>query len=80
MSHIKNISYISNDCINILKINTICTNMMRGEPHRNGSWSGILGMLRDDKCDFVVGGFFPDYDVHDDFGVTADYLQDAYTW
>lgn len=80
MSHIKNIPYISNDCINIFKINTICTNMMRGEPYRNGSWSGILGMLRDDKCDFVVGGFFPDYDVHDDFGVTADYFQDAYTW
>lgn len=45
-----------------------------------GSWTGILGRLRNDNCDFVVGGFFPDYDVHDDFGVTADYLQDAYTW
>lgn len=54
--------------------------MSRGEPFHNGSWSGILGLLRNDQCDFVVGGFFPDYDVHDDFGVTAAYLQDAYTW
>lgn len=54
--------------------------MSRGEPFGNGSWDGILGLLRDDQCDFVVGGFFPDYDVHDDFGVTAAYLQDAYTW
>lgn len=62
------------------KISTFCTNLSRGEPHGNGSWSGILGMLRDDKCDFVVGGFFPDYDVHDDFGVTSAYLHDQYTW
>lgn len=54
--------------------------MSRGEPFGNGSWDGILGDLRDDKCDFAVGGFFPDYDVYDDFGVTATYLQDAYTW
>lgn len=25
----------------------------------NGSWTGILGLLRNDQCDFVVGGFFP---------------------
>lgn len=49
--------------------------MDRGEPQGNGKWSGILGLLRDDQCDFVVGGFFPDYDVHDDFGVTAAYFQ-----
>lgn len=54
--------------------------MDRGEPQTNGSWDGILGMLRGDQCDFVVGGFFPDNDVHDDFGVTTSYLQDAYTW
>lgn len=64
-----------------LKVATTCiSNMTRGESMNNGSWSGILGLLRNDRCDFVVGGFFPDYDVHDDFGVTSDYLQDAYTW
>lgn len=61
-------------------VETFCTDMNRGEPYGNGSWSGILGMLRDDQCDFVVGGFFPDYEVHDDFGVTKTYFQDAYTW
>lgn len=54
--------------------------MERGEPLRNGTWSHILGMVRNDECDFAVGGFFPDYDVHDDFGVTGTYLQDSYTW
>lgn len=67
-------------CFIFVKISTFCTDLSRGEPFRNGSWSGILGLLRNDQCDFVVGGFFPDYDVHDDFGVTAAYLQDAYTW
>lgn len=52
----------------------------RGEPLQNGSWTNLLGMLRNGECDFVVGGFFPDNDVHDDFGVTAPYLQDTYTW
>lgn len=53
--------------------------MSRGEP-ANDSWSGLLGMLRNDQCDFVVGGFYPDFDVYGDFGVTTTYLQDAYTW
>lgn len=54
--------------------------MDRGEPFGNGSWSHLLGMLRNDECDFVVGGFFPDFDVLDDFGVTHAYFQDSYTW
>lgn len=33
--------------------------MDRGESMGNGSWTGILGLLRNDQCDFVVGGFFP---------------------
>lgn len=64
----------------MFQIDVFCTNMTRGEPYGNGSWSGILGMLRNDQCDFVVGGFYPDYDVYHDFGVTTTYLQDAYTW
>lgn len=62
------------------QINTICTVMDRGERFDNGSWDALLGMLRNDECDFVVGGFFPDFDVHDDFGVTNTYFQDSYTW
>lgn len=62
------------------KVNTICTKKSRGEPFGNGSWSHLLGMLRNDQCDFVVGGFFPDFDVHNDFGVTTSYLQDSFTW
>lgn len=54
--------------------------MSRGEPFGNGSWSNLLGKLRNDECDYVVGGFFPDHDVHDDFGVTNTYFQDTYTW
>lgn len=54
--------------------------MSRGEPFGNGSWSDVLGMLRNDECDFVVGGLYPDDDIHDDFAVTTPYLQDASTW
>lgn len=54
--------------------------MDRGEPMDNGTWSDLLGMLRRDECDFVVGGFFPDNEVHYDFGVTGAYFQDSYTW
>lgn len=53
--------------------------MSRGE-NNNGKWSNLLGMIRGDFCHFAVGGFFPDNDVHDDFGVTVTYLQDTYTW
>lgn len=62
------------------QIDTFCTNLARGEPHGNGSWSELLGMLRNDECDFLVGGFFPDFEVHNDFGVTNSYFQDSYTW
>lgn len=54
--------------------------MDRGEPMENGSWSGLLGMVRNDQCDFAVGSFFADYDVHDDLGVTTPYFDDFYTW
>lgn len=43
----------------IHQIRTFCTDMDRGESMGNGSWTGILGLLRNDQCDFVVGGFFP---------------------
>lgn len=37
-------------------------------------------MIQRDECDFIVGGFFPDNEVHSVFGITAPYLQDSYTW
>lgn len=53
--------------------------MPRGEL-KNGSWTGLLGLLRNDRCDFVIGGFFPDNEVHEDFGETSTYFEDTYTW
>lgn len=63
-----------------LQLNITCLIMHRGEKMDNGSWSNLLGMLRDDKCDFIVGGFFPDNEVHVDFSVSNTYFQDTYTW
>lgn len=40
----------------------------------------MLGMLQNRRCDLLVGGFFPDNDVHMDFAVTNTYMQDTYTW
>lgn len=59
-----------------------CTNMSRGERDVDnlGKWSNLLGMIRGGMCHFVLGGFFPDNDVHDDFDVTVTYLDDTYTW
>lgn len=54
--------------------------MSRGEVEGDGKWSNLLGMIRGDMCHFVLGGFFPDNDVHDDFDVTVPYLDDTYTW
>ncbi|XP_037024283.1 uncharacterized protein LOC119066111 [Bradysia coprophila] len=59
--------------------NIICSSLPRGDMH-NGSWTGLLRLVREDKCDFVFGGFFPDNDVHEDFGHTSSYFEDTYTW
>lgn len=40
----------------------------------------MLGDLAARNCDLLVGGFFPDNDVHEDFAATAYYMQDTYTW
>lgn len=66
--------------------NTVCSTMERGERDdeengdHNGSWSDLLGQLQAKRCDLLVGGFFPDNDVHEDFAVTNTYMQDTYTW
>uniref|UniRef100_A0A182PMW1 Ionotropic glutamate receptor C-terminal domain-containing protein n=1 Tax=Anopheles epiroticus TaxID=199890 RepID=A0A182PMW1_9DIPT len=62
------------------KVNVSCREMDRGELQPDGSWSDLLGLMRDDECDIIAGGFNPDFDVHDEFGSTTLYLQDYHTW
>lgn len=62
------------------KLNVTCLNMDRGEPMEDGSWSHLLGEVRDDTCDIIAGAFFPDQDVHASFAATDFYLQDFYTF
>lgn len=57
-----------------------CSLQERGDREPNSSWSGLLADLVDKDCDLLVGGFFPDNDVHVDFAVTTTYMQDSYTW
>jgi hypothetical protein len=62
------------------KINTSCSRLDRGELEEDGSWSDLLGQVRNDACDIVAGAFFPDHEVHRDFAATEFYLQDFYTF
>lgn len=61
-------------------INITCSNLERGEPMGDGSWSDLLGEVRQDSCDIIAGAFFPDPEVHLDFAPTEFYLQDYYTF
>ncbi|KXJ81430.1 hypothetical protein RP20_CCG019870 [Aedes albopictus] len=62
-------------------VNISCSTMERGElMEDNITWSDLLGKLRADECDIIVGSFYPDFDVHIDFAGTSLYLQDYYTW
>lgn len=55
--------------------------MERGEIIEYGvGWSHLLGQIRNGDCDFIVGGFFPDHEVHNDFGPTFPIFQDRHTW
>jgi hypothetical protein len=62
------------------KIITTCSELDRGEPNEDGSWSDLLGEVRDDACDIIAGAFFPDHEVHAEFAATEFYLQDFYTF
>lgn len=62
------------------KVNTTCSELDRGEPNEDGTWSDLLGKVRDDSCDIIAGAFFPDHEVHADFAATEFYLQDFYTF
>ena len=62
------------------EIKTTCSKLDRGEPYENGTWSDLLGKVRDDSCDIIAGAFFPDHEVHAVFAATDFYLQDFYTF
>ena len=62
------------------QVNLTCSELDRGEPNDDGTWSDLLGEVRDDACDIIAGAFFPDHEVHADFAATEFYLQDFYTF
>lgn len=52
----------------------------RGERENVGDWNGALKRLASKKGHLLLGGIFPDFDVHEDFETSTTYLADAYTW
>ncbi|XP_037945972.1 uncharacterized protein LOC119678287 [Teleopsis dalmanni] len=56
-----------------------CEEVARGE-NKNGTWTGLLSKLTARKCDFILGGFYPDNDVSESFWFTDTYLADSHTW
>nr|AMM70644.1 ionotropic receptor 60a [Heliconius melpomene rosina] len=55
-------------------------NAFRGERNEKGLWNGALKELSARKGHILLGGIFPDYDVHEDFECSSSYLSDSYTW
>ncbi|XP_029405429.2 uncharacterized protein LOC105224711 [Bactrocera dorsalis] len=62
------------------KIKQSCKRDNRGVREENGTWTGLLGKLIDRNCDFILGGFYPDNEVNEDFWASTCYLSDSYTW
>ena len=52
----------------------------RGERENVGEWNGALKKLASKRGHLLLGGIFPDFDVHEDYETTITYLADAYTW
>lgn len=52
----------------------------RGEREDVGVWNGGLKELSSKAGYILIGGIFPDFDVHEDFEASITYLGDAYTW
>lgn len=52
----------------------------RGQKLDNGTWTDLLQKIQNEECDFAVGGFYPDNEVHEDFAVTSTYYQDSFKW
>ncbi|XP_036231699.2 glutamate receptor ionotropic, delta-2 [Bactrocera oleae] len=62
------------------KIKQSCKRDSRGIREENGTWTGLLGKLIDRNCDFILGGFYPDNEVNEDFWTSTCYFSDSYTW
>ncbi|CRK89246.1 CLUMA_CG003005, isoform A [Clunio marinus] len=62
------------------KVDIFCSKLGRGERMDDGTWSNLLGQVRNGECDIIAGGFFPDHEVHAEFEATEFYLQDYYTF
>ncbi|XP_034830029.2 glutamate receptor U1-like, partial [Maniola hyperantus] len=58
----------------------IIFNEFRGERNEEGVWDGALKELVVRKGQILLGGIFPDFDVHEDFECSSTYLADSYTW
>ncbi|XP_026484272.2 uncharacterized protein LOC113392192 [Vanessa tameamea] len=52
----------------------------RGERNEQGVWNGALKDLVSRKGHILLGGIFPDFDVHEDFECSSTYLADSYIW
>nr|AQM73614.1 putative ionotropic receptor IR60a [Cydia nigricana] len=55
-------------------------NEFRGEKSFHGDWDGAIKELTYKKGDLLLGGIFPDDEVHQDFECSSTYLADSYTW
>lgn len=55
-------------------------NSFRGQRNDEGEWDGALKDLLSKKEQVLLGGIFPDNDVHEDFECSSSYLADSYTW
>ncbi|XP_026322266.1 uncharacterized protein LOC113231934 [Hyposmocoma kahamanoa] len=61
------------------EINYQIINSFRGVKF-DGKWEGALNKLVAKKGHILLGGIFPDNDVHEDFICSETYLADSYTW
>lgn len=61
------------------KINYEIINTTRGEKVL-GQWDGALKELIKKRGNVLIGGIFPDNDIHEDFECSSAYLGDSYTW
>ncbi|XP_073943277.1 uncharacterized protein [Choristoneura fumiferana] len=63
-----------------IKLNYKMLNAFRGEKQPGGRWDGALNDLVSQKGLILLGGIFPDNEVHEDFECSSNYLSDSYTW
>lgn len=63
-----------------IKLNYKILNSFRGERLPGGLWDGALDDLVSQDGVILLGGIFPDNEVHEDFECSSTYLADSYTW